>query len=356
MEIDIASYPGDKKKPVVILIHGLGMDRKIWEEPFSARILGGSLPLSILLKRPPLPKDCGYSEEKPFPLPPGFITGQRPRLLRTIFHDLKSKGYPVITWTQKRPVGPLEAAVDELSGIVPFAKRLSENGIVLLGHSRGGLIARKYLMRGDSSIKGLITISTPHRGSSIARFSGYISPLVHALSPFFLKKTSSKSKLKTTVKRVIDFLSSAGVMELLPGSDLFQSLHDHEPEGVFCMTIGGTNPSLFGLYRLEWKTVAEGTRRRWIISPEKIFAVPDILEKIMPVTMIPEEFRKGLGDGLVTAESSRISWCCNQQDFPCSHAQILLDRKARKTILAAISGISRLQKKRAGVVLPFDQI
>jgi len=339
MDIDIAAYTGDNRKPVVILIHGLGMDKTIWENPIQARFFGGSLPVSILLTKPPSQKDCTCSEKKTSSLSPGFTTGVRPRSLRTIFHDLRAKDYPVIAWSQKRPVGDLAEAVKELSEVIPLAKRLSENGIILVGHSRGGLIARKYLMYNRSDIKGLITISTPHKGSSIARLSQYVSPLVSAVSPFF-KKKSGTSKLKTSAKRIIDFLSSTGVMELLPESDLIKSFHDQKQDDVFCMTIGGTSPALFCLYRWRWKTVKDITRRRRILFPEKIFAVPAILEKIIPFTLIPDEVREGLGDGLVTAESSMISWCGNHHNFPCNHAEILFDRKVRQSVLAAISGIS----------------
>jgi pimeloyl-ACP methyl ester carboxylesterase len=338
MDIDVASYSGNDRKPAVILIHGLGMDRWIWEDPSRSRILGGSLPISFLLTRTPPRKDYGYSEKKPLSLLQGLTTGASPRSLRTIFHELRGKDYPVITWSQKRPVGPLEIAVAELSEVEPIAKRLSRNGIILIGHSRGGLIARKYLMDTDSMIKGLFTISTPHSGSSIARLTEYVSPLVSAISPFF-RKSSHTSKLRTAAKRVIEFLSSKGVKELLPDSKLFRDLRDQKQEGVFCMTIGGTSPSLFSLYRWKWETFNDSAHRRWILSPEKIFSIPDILEKIMPEAFIPDEIRQGLGDGLVTAESSRINWCGNHHTFPCNHAEILFNGQARKALITAVCNI-----------------
>lgn len=339
MDIDIGSYPGDSRKPVVILIHGLGMDKTIWENPSQSSILGGSLPIGIFVTKPPPQKNYGYSEKEPVSLLPGFTTGSRSRALRTVFHDLRTKDYPVLTWSQKRPLGPLSEAVAELSNVVPFAKKLTRNGVILVGHSRGGLIARKYLMNQSSDIKGIITISAPHRGSSVAELSKYIHPLVSALAPFF-SKNSHAAKMKTAAKRVFDFLSSRGVRELMPGSLLDRKFQDQKQEGVFCMTIGGTSPSLFSLYRWKWKTVVEDSGRRWILSPEKILSVPDILEKIIPETLMPDEIRQGLGDGLVTAESSMITWCNNHQNFPCNHAEILFDRKARQSVLSAVRSIS----------------
>jgi len=331
-------YEGDSKKPVIILIHGMGMDRWIWEDPSRSRILGGSLPVSILVTREPSKKDYGYSDTHPRAPFPGITTGPPPRSLKTIFHDLRAEDYPVITWSQKRPVGPLEAAASELSGIVPVAKKLSLNGIILIGHSRGGLIARRYLTENDGMIKGLITISTPHSGSSIARLAEYISPIISAISPF-LKTNASSSRLGTASKRVMDFLSSPGVRELLPDSGLFKDIPDQKLKGVFCMTVGGTSPSLVRVYRWKWETLREDSLIRWILAPEKIFSLPDILERIMPEALIPREIRPGFGDGLVTAESSKISWCDNHYTFPCNHAEILFNRRVRKTVLSAVSSM-----------------
>ena len=47
MDRDIAAYLGDNRKPVVILVPGLGMDKTIWENPTQARLFGGSLPVGI---------------------------------------------------------------------------------------------------------------------------------------------------------------------------------------------------------------------------------------------------------------------------------------------------------------------
>jgi pimeloyl-ACP methyl ester carboxylesterase len=337
MDIDIGSYHGDSRNPVVILIHGLGMDRKIWENPKQSRMLAGSLPISVLLAKPPLRKGYGDFEKGSLPIFPGFTTGSRPRTLRTIFHDLREKDYPVITWTQNRPAGPLEAALEELSEVIPIARRVSKNGIILVGHSRGGLIARKYLALKGSTIKGLITLSTPHGGSAIAQITTYMSPLVAVLSSL-LGKNSDESTLKTTAKKVLDFLSSDGVRELLPNSRLFRSLQDQKREGVFYMTIGGTNPSLLTVYR--WKSKSSAVNGRRILVPEKVFAIPDILEKIIPQRLVPDEICPGKGDGLVTARSSMIDWCDNHHNFSCNHAEILFDRKVRQSILTAVSTIS----------------
>jgi pimeloyl-ACP methyl ester carboxylesterase len=324
MHCDMTVHEGDHKKPVVILIHGLGMDQNIWTDPCSARILGGALPITVLLSEKPAQRDKVRSRITP---------GDRsdPLNLRTIFHDLRDSGFPVITWSQQRPAGPIAAAVAELAEVMDRARNIHKGDIILVCHSRGGLIARKYLAINNANVSALITICTPHKGSSIAKLASYISPLVRIMVPFISDNTSP-SALKKAVTRVTDFIKSNAVKELLPASDFFQALSDQRKEGTYYLTLGGTNPCLFRFYRWKEKTV-DGKRLLW---PEEALSFPGILEKIIPSLLFPDELKKGSGDGLVTAESSRLAWADEHHDFPLNHAQMLYDERVRETIVSFI--------------------
>jgi len=70
-------HEGDHKKPLVILIHGLGMEQNIWTDPCSARILGGALPITVLLSEKPEQRDKVRSKITPGDRPD-------PKNLRTI--------------------------------------------------------------------------------------------------------------------------------------------------------------------------------------------------------------------------------------------------------------------------------
>jgi hypothetical protein len=212
-----------------------------------------------------------------------------------------------------------------------YAANIHKGNICLLCHSRGGLVARKYLAvnNSNSNVSALITICTPHKGSSIAKLASYISPLVRIITPFVSNNTNSAA-LKKAVTRVTDFVKSNAVKELLPSSDFFKTLSDHRKEGMRCLTMGGTNPSLFGFYRWKEKT-ADGKRLQ---CPEEVLSFPGILEKIMPSGLFPGELKKGLGDGLVTAESSRLGWSDEHHNFPLNHARMLYDEKVRETIIS----------------------
>lgn len=297
MNLETVCYEGNLDKPAIIFIHGLGMDKAIWVNPSNSRILGGMFPLKILLNKRP-------SDEQTYNL-------------QTLFDDLRLKEYPVITWSQRRPASPINSAVSELSEIVKIAYNLTKAGVILIGHSRGGLIGRKYLLKKDQSIIGLITISTPHKGSSVARVANYLAPVVSILNPLFPVK--DKGTRSFAIKRIFEFLRSRALKELLPESRFLKSMKDGPLDRVYYVSVGGTNPTLFNLYN---------------------FSFPDIFEKVIPENLYPEELKKGRGDGLVSAESSKIPWSHEHYNFELNHAEILFDEGVRDMLVRVIERLS----------------
>ncbi len=292
MDLDIVSFPGNPEKPSIVFIHGLGMDKNIWVSPFKSRVLGGMFPLKTMIRR---------------------YTAGKPRALRTLFHDLKERGYPVITWSQRRALNLIEAVVPELAAIAGIARGMSDAGMILIGHSRGGLIARKYLMQTDKFVKGLVTISTPHSGTALAKIAQYVAPLASFLGP--LVASGDKNTVSRALKRISEFLTSEALQELLPASPFFLSLHDAPQTGVSYVSAGGINPMLFSFHALSF---------------------PGILEKIIPEHLFPDEMKTGKGDGLVSAESSKMSWADEHFSFDANHADILFDTEARDTLLQVV--------------------
>lgn len=298
MKLDIASHQGSINKPVIVYIHGLGMDKNIWINPSDSRILAGTFPLKILLNR-------RASQDKS-------------EVIATLYDDLKQRDYSLITWSQQRPAGPISSVVKELHEIMKAANELSQAGSILVGHSRGGLIARKYLSATkDTSVKCLLTIATPHKGSSIAGISRYIAPLVSLIDPFI--PAGNRGSRSFAMKRTIEFLKSRALKELLPDSPFFHSLEDGPLAWVYYASVGGTNPTLFKIYD---------------------YSFPDMFEKVIPAQLYPEELKQGRGDGLVSAESSKLSWTNEHYVFPFNHAEILFDEGVRNRMIQVVERIS----------------
>jgi pimeloyl-ACP methyl ester carboxylesterase len=290
MNLDIRFREGDKHKPLCVFIHGMGMDADFWADPARARVLGGRYPLSVLLG--------GETE------------------MRTSFQDLSGLGYSVLTWSQSRPVGPIAAAKAELRKILREYSEYGSKGQLLICHSRGGLVARKYLESGADTIRALITISTPHGGTTMAKWAAFVSPLASAVTR--LLKDFDKREADTAFRKILGFLGSSGLRELLPGSDFYRRLRDQKATGVKYVSSGGTDPDLF-----------------------RTFAVPlpELLARVVPEIMFPEEMRDGRGDGLVSASSSVLPCADEHRDFPLNHASIIFDKKVRNMIIETVQAI-----------------
>jgi triacylglycerol lipase len=99
-------------------------------------------------------------------------------LRRRGFHDLSWHDYSLLTKDVRRAAADFAAAVEIL------VHRSGYDRVHVIGHSLGGLIARYYVQRlgGDAHVDTLVTIGTPHGGTTLARALPAI-PLVRQLRP-----------------------------------------------------------------------------------------------------------------------------------------------------------------------------
>jgi pimeloyl-ACP methyl ester carboxylesterase len=277
-------YAGRADAPLVVFVHGLGMDHRFWSAPSEAYMLGGRYPLLALA--------------------PGIDAGAR-----TSFSDLRELGFGVLSWSQKQPVGPLAGAVEELAEIIDGFAGHAKAGVILIGHSRGGLVARLYLESGPACVKGLLTIAAPHHGTALAGWSSYLAPVAALLGQFINDDTSHPE-----FKWLVDFFRSEGHQELAPGAPLFARLKNTKREGVRCVSIGATRPDLI---------------RMWGRSPADLHA--QWIEY-----MAPEELRDGLGDGLVSARSAVLPYGDEHLDFDANHLSVVFDPRVRARVADAV--------------------
>jgi pimeloyl-ACP methyl ester carboxylesterase len=285
---EVLFRPGDQNKPLIIFIHAMGLDANVWVDPAAARVLGGKYPLSILLD------------------------GME---LKTSFHDLHALGFPVLTWHQKGASSEAGVALRELNEILDTFSGLA-NGIVLIGHSRGGLFTKQLADQNRAGLKMVISIAAPYKGTRIAGWVHRISPVAAVLNAVF--SVGRKQKKPSPLRRVLIYLSGSGVKEMLPGSDFVKALSSKSASGIRTISIGGTNPALV---RFKGKSL------------------PSILKKIFPEKMLPDELREGMGDGFVSAASSVYPGCCEHRNFHAHHHGLLFLPEARKYILKEITSL-----------------
>jgi pimeloyl-ACP methyl ester carboxylesterase len=329
--LDISFSEGGTSRPLVIFIHGLGMDKNIWVGPEKSRILAGNFPLTVLLGKKPRTR-VFYHKPQHYKK---TTTGPPPIHLITLFRLLREKGFSVLAWSQKRPFARAVMALEELLEITNNYRHFSQNGLILVGHSRGGLVARNYALRYPENVRALITMGTPFRGSTLAKWAGLASKSLSFLQPLLRK--SDGGSVRKTMKRVNDFIQSKAVEELLPDSDFLKSLKKHLKSNIKTLCIAGTNPNFLHVYKWREKCVkTNGNTNKYYLVPKLIFSFPDSLHGIMP-----DELCKGKGDGLV-AQVSAISEDCNDAGvYPLNHVQMLFSEAVHDKAQAFLKELER---------------
>lgn len=291
---DILYSEGSPALPACLFVHGVGMSKYFWSDMSRAKVGGGAFPISIMLG--------DYYDH------------------RTLYQDLREAGHTVITWSQHRPAGPAAAAVDEMAQVLAIVQALPHHGIIIIAHSRGGVIARAALAKPGllpqtEQLKGLITLGSPHGGSELAHWASSVSRLTSIVSGR-ITDPEGKARALSAIKSLLDFVESTGIRELLPGSGFMRSLPEEKPHNTYCLSIGGTNPAL--------------------ISITDNFAFPSSLEKVIPAKLYPDEMARGKGDGLVAAARSRMPFADEHMDFPANHSGLAVDPEIRKAVMERI--------------------
>jgi pimeloyl-ACP methyl ester carboxylesterase len=306
---------GEKEGPLCLFIHGLGMSHNIWLKPEESKVLGGRYPVGLFLSRPPRSKKNIRGSKR-------FTFGNPPSVLKTSLHDLQDIGYTVLAYSQQRPMGGIDVLLEEIDKILDEYSDLARRGIIFITHSRGGILARLAIQcLNIKKTLGLITIATPHKGSSMADMARLILPVTKVLYPFFAR--SEQGTVKVTIKRVIDFLSSPAVKELTPHSELMKSMKSQRIKRIKTISFGGTNPTLFTLYK--W--------HKDCMKYRKVFSIPDVLTGYLPERMVPDELKNGRGDSLVTADSAVAPEAVAHYNYYQNHAGLIFNRHVRKKIL-----------------------
>jgi pimeloyl-ACP methyl ester carboxylesterase len=123
----------------------------------------------------PPPTSMPGGGDHPLPPPPLFSAGWSvPRDFPGLVNHLRRAGYPHARFRMSHPADHIQIAVDELYGVVELAKKVFQvDKVILVGHSRGGLIVRKYILdrwTHDQTIDvaKVITYGTPHLGAQLA--------------------------------------------------------------------------------------------------------------------------------------------------------------------------------------------
>jgi pimeloyl-ACP methyl ester carboxylesterase len=378
LRIGLPTEKGRENMPLVVLMHGLGGDRNDWTNPFQER----NWPYDH--RRAPDSMDMGVHGAPPIAKLPGIQTAYflSPRLGsnsrgrdgsddRSWWHALRQAGFAVVTYSQvpklmmpltKGPVAEFKSFMEGLQRDVLADPGFRARQVVVLGHSRGGLIARSYL--GDPEVKadktarfprvrGLVTLSSPHQGSQMAllddRLIGFLQKLQDRLPD--LPNDAGDQIINALKAKASAYVGPYG-NEIEPGSPLFQAMEAHEPlpAGTRYLSVGGTSPRLLRIYLwtytpdslLPRKSSQGKLEFHWRAAPlEAKVASP--LPDGLPLKLLGlelDEILPGRGDGLTADKRCRFPATFRAEEHlsvQLSHAEELWDPSLQATMIARLN-------------------
>lgn len=253
------------------------------------------------------------------------VSSDKQRTKVLFIHGLKSSPErfdEIRQYLRSKGVLTAAAEYDDQQPIAESAKQLSalfrdqrtslstEAGVAggnvfLVGHSMGGLVAREWIENErlyDTSLKGLVTVGTPHQGSSWASMPPLLDLFVGG---------------DLDVSGVMDVLlhqnSADGINDLMPESSFLRSLNARpRRSGVSYTAIVGTGSPV---------TEAEVQQARQTLkrlSAEDGF-LKAIQPRIRPLLGNFDEVIRGQGDGVVAVSSATIPDVNDTVVVPLAH-------------------------------------
>jgi len=346
LDFPLRVWKGAEGKPVLILIHGFGATEKSWTNPYEEFLGRGKISFDYVL-----------ADYRGRPSPPYFPLWQlRNYCLSTplrrlsirpppLWEVLKDRGYNLLTWTQGKPFGPIALAVEELNGIVGESEVIFGIGarLILIGHSRGGLVARKWIQDHPAKrrrIDGLILLACPNGGSRLADVAGVFARGIKTIDRFMPRELSLDSgrislRLSSFYQEIAGLFKGVALEELRPHSPFILGLKSRETEEqhsrIRYLNLVGTSTAFTKLYRISTHDIG---KLREVIS------LIDSLPKMIPPMMLPEEIVDEKGDGLVSKERARIAWMRPgfHKEFNINHLRMLIDADVRREIIRFLEG------------------
>lgn len=327
-------------KPWIVLIHGLGMSLSSWTEPCKESLLNGLIPFDFVLTdldHPPDPGAPGALRWRDFCTSRSLCRLPSPPL--PFWRILAREGFGLAAWSQQERQGPMAGAVQELKEVIGSLPAPEE--VILLGHSRGGLVARKFLQErlpGWERVRGVIFLGTPHHGSRIASWvkGGRRRQFLVALERILqmLPWLPVQEFLSRASAHLEGYLENAAIRELAPLAPLLQKMKEEEgreaQSGIPYFNFIGTCTSYIRFYRAR-----DGGPPRQI----PFFSFLDGVETLFPPGLLPPEFQQGRGDGQVSVERAHLPWARANVLLAVNHARLLVEKEVQERVLRALGEI-----------------
>jgi hypothetical protein len=330
----------DSTRPVVLLLHGNNGTAEDMANP----ALHPGMNYDYRARIPPL-IDRGWQSYPNvgiwgFDLDPfkGVISWQA---------ALEAAGFGTAWYSQVDNAGFLATPALELRAVVlAILKRLPpERQLALLAHSRGGLLARRFLVdsAGEPTLQRLallVTLHTPHAGSQLA-------VIANALNDAIAVATAANLATAGLLLWLQNQVNAPSYQEMAIGSPFLRALEAAEAAVgglvIPVHTFGGTSALL-------------SRARSWIFTPGSVvpqltsvkpirvqfhwettpFALPSPVSGIAALGLLAPELYDTVGDLLVEDNRSRLAGERSHKSNRLNHAEALWDPALQAQVIATL--------------------
>ncbi len=165
------------------------------------------------------------------------------------------------------PSGSVADHADRLAERIQKAH--PDGPVCLVAHSLGGLISRYYAQVLGGRVDALVTIGTPHRGTSLAR--GWPMQLARELSP--------NSQLLRTLTATRSRLDAARLTSVIAVQDSLVACHSAALDGSRAVYVDGVGHHGVLFHRHTWGAVEDGITLDDAPAPDARQSYPDLADE-----------------------------------------------------------------------------
>jgi pimeloyl-ACP methyl ester carboxylesterase len=247
---------------------------------------------------------------------------------------LSSFGFGTAVYTQVEPDGKLEHPVAELFQVMQaLTAAYRGKPMVVLAHSRGGLLTRSFLKsfpKSAEQIHTVITLHSPHTGSELANVADSVSDAVAGLEAI------GGSDVTNVLGWLIAMARSEAFVQMATGSAFLTDLAADEQAlpWIKYFTFGGVSVRLSRV--IEWVYTLDSAIPQFRAPPYEHRRVQTEVPGVSPIAdslpnIIPE-LTEGRGDLLTADARTRLPFATHQTN-PINHAEALWDAVLEAQVL-----------------------
>jgi pimeloyl-ACP methyl ester carboxylesterase len=260
---------------------------------------------------------------------------------------LLAAGFSTLSYRQTSPLGVLEPNVEQLLRVAAgllASHQLRRLPLVLVAHSRGGLLARAFVDRAAQRrdlfdvldrIDRVITLHSPHQGSGLAGLAVRMDPTARRLQLLV-----GSLGLRPSVLGALCALSaSPAVAELAPGSTLLRTLgRCPPPDGIAWHTFGGISADLGRIQSLlgggSGTLARKGDPGRFV----RTRGVAEVLAALNRMAPLSPALREGEGDLVVADACARLPFASSHTVNRLTHLEALWSVDLHAQVVGLLGG------------------